>query len=341
MPTGRWPPRPSPLFSRGSKSAGSLPTGPRVGSTCTARSSVRGRATARPRRSHEGAVRGRHRLDGEPVAVVSRASARRPGSSEVARRGEGTRTEEEEALVTPADLDASSAVVLSWLLTYAIHSTILLGLAAAIASRFADEHAWLDLVWKTALLGPLVTASLQVGSNVIPLGGRWPIGVAAPVAGARAMPLAPRTETALKPEQTRRASRCRRPPTAEDRACSRRFRLPSATARGIEWLVCGLRSPCCHGWRSVLSAWSGSARAFSACIGPSVRGRSCLLPIYARRSRRCATPPASDLRYGSPRARRVRSLLRLQVDRSCCRSGFCSSSTPTSSGPRWHTRWRM
>ena len=94
--------------------------------------------------------------------------------------------------MTPVDLDASSAAVLSWLLTYAIHSTILLGAAVAIASRFADEHAWLDLVWKTALLGPLVTASVQVGSDVIPLGGRWPIATAAPVAGAPAMPLAPR-----------------------------------------------------------------------------------------------------------------------------------------------------
>jgi len=104
--------------------------------------------------------------------------------------------------VIPVDLDTSSAAVLSWLLTYAIHSTILLGAAVVVATRFADEHAWLDLVWKTALLGPLVTASVQVGSNVIPLGGRWPIGIAAPLADARAMPLAPRTETALKPEQT-------------------------------------------------------------------------------------------------------------------------------------------
>jgi HEAT repeat protein/beta-lactamase regulating signal transducer with metallopeptidase domain len=104
--------------------------------------------------------------------------------------------------VTLADLDASSAVVLAWLLTYAIHSTILLAVAAAIASRFADEQAWLDLVWKTALLGPLVTASLQVGANVIPLGGRWPIEIAAPVTSAPAMPLAPRAETALTPEPT-------------------------------------------------------------------------------------------------------------------------------------------
>jgi HEAT repeat protein/beta-lactamase regulating signal transducer with metallopeptidase domain len=77
--------------------------------------------------------------------------------------------------VTLANLDAFSAAAIAWLLTYAIHSTILLGAARAIAARFADEHAWLDLVWKTALLGPIVTASLQIGADVIPLGGRWPL----------------------------------------------------------------------------------------------------------------------------------------------------------------------
>ncbi len=88
------------------------------------------------------------------------------------------------------------------MLTYLIHSTILLGAAMAIAARFADEHTWLDRIWKTALLGPLVTASLQVGSDAIPLGGRWPIGIAAPVAGARAMPPAQRIETPREPPQT-------------------------------------------------------------------------------------------------------------------------------------------
>ena len=87
--------------------------------------------------------------------------------------------------MTLIDLDAASAVILSWLLTYAIHSTIVLGVALIIALRFADEHAWLDLVWKAALLGPLVTASVQVGSGVIPLGGRWPIGIAAPMPAPR------------------------------------------------------------------------------------------------------------------------------------------------------------
>ena len=83
------------------------------------------------------------------------------------------------------------------LLTYAIHSTILLGVALIIALRFADEHAWLDLVWKAALLGPLVTASVQVGSGLIPLGGRWPIGRGAD-AGADAS--AYRRRAGLPPE---------------------------------------------------------------------------------------------------------------------------------------------
>ena len=125
--------------------------------------------------------------------------------------------------MTLIDLDAASAVILSWLLTYAIHSTILLGVALIIALRFADEHAWLDLVWKAALLGPLVTASVQVGSGVIPLGGRWPIGIAAPmpapIEDARAVPPAathgrsaaracvgPSVVTGTPPRRARRAA---------------------------------------------------------------------------------------------------------------------------------------
>ena len=100
--------------------------------------------------------------------------------------------------MTLIDLDTGSAVILSWLLTYAIHSTILLGVALIIALRFADEHAWLDLVWKAALLGPLVTASVQVGSGLIPLGGRWPIGIAAPMRAP--MPVPTEDARALPPE---------------------------------------------------------------------------------------------------------------------------------------------
>jgi HEAT repeat protein/beta-lactamase regulating signal transducer with metallopeptidase domain len=58
-------------------------------------------------------------------------------------------------------------------MTYAIHSTILLAVAAVAAWRCADQHAWLDLIWKAALIGPLVTASLQLDPIARPLGERW------------------------------------------------------------------------------------------------------------------------------------------------------------------------
>jgi HEAT repeat protein/beta-lactamase regulating signal transducer with metallopeptidase domain len=74
--------------------------------------------------------------------------------------------------MTPADLEAGATVVLVWLLTYAIHSTILLAVAACAAWRFADDHAWLDVIWKTAVIAPMVTASLNIGALPLPLPGR-------------------------------------------------------------------------------------------------------------------------------------------------------------------------
>ncbi len=59
----------------------------------------------------------------------------------------------------------------SWLLTYLLHSTLLLGTAWIITHRGVRSPALRDLIWKTALLGGLVTASVQVGSGWTPLAG--------------------------------------------------------------------------------------------------------------------------------------------------------------------------
>jgi HEAT repeat protein/beta-lactamase regulating signal transducer with metallopeptidase domain len=75
--------------------------------------------------------------------------------------------------------------VLSWLLTYAIHSTMLLVAAAVAAWKLADHHAWLDAIWKTALIAPLVTASLNVAPVARPLGGRWEMPAATTASGAK------------------------------------------------------------------------------------------------------------------------------------------------------------
>lgn len=77
-------------------------------------------------------------------------------------------------------LDAVAAALVPWLLTYAMHSTILLGCALLMTRLLSDHHAWLDVIWKTALIGPLVTASLDLGPNTIPLANSAP----APIANA-------------------------------------------------------------------------------------------------------------------------------------------------------------
>jgi HEAT repeat protein/Zn-dependent protease with chaperone function len=117
--------------------------------------------------------------------------------------------------MTPADLDAAAAVVLSWLLTYAIHSTILLTLAAVAARRLAEQHGWLDLIWKTALIVPLVTSGLHLDPIALPLGKRWTMPSVTMVTGAPMSAPAPTTvtETAATPVST--VERVTTPPVAD------------------------------------------------------------------------------------------------------------------------------
>jgi HEAT repeat protein/beta-lactamase regulating signal transducer with metallopeptidase domain len=59
----------------------------------------------------------------------------------------------------------------SWLLTYLLHSTLLLGGAWLMTRRLIQSAAIRELVWKAAMLGGLATAMLQVGLGFVPLGG--------------------------------------------------------------------------------------------------------------------------------------------------------------------------
>ncbi len=76
-----------------------------------------------------------------------------------------------------ADFDT---LALAWLLTYLIHSTLLLMVAAA-ATRWLSERsvAWGQLVWRGALFGGLLTASLQVAFDLAPRAGRLELQTAA------------------------------------------------------------------------------------------------------------------------------------------------------------------
>ncbi len=61
--------------------------------------------------------------------------------------------------------------LLSWLLTYTLHST-LLGAGAWLVTGLIRGHALRATLWKAALLGGLLTTGMQMGLQVQPWGGR-------------------------------------------------------------------------------------------------------------------------------------------------------------------------
>ena len=111
--------------------------------------------------------------------------------------------------MTSADLLAVCTALVSWLMTYAIHSTIVLVAVAVVARRRPDEHAWLDWLWKAALIGPILTASLQAAAGLAPVGGRWTIAgdltgsIAVPTRPAAPMPVPASSEDGSEPGSAR------------------------------------------------------------------------------------------------------------------------------------------
>src|SRR5262247_56429 len=72
-----------------------------------------------------------------------------------------------------------------WLLTYLVHSTVILGAVWLVASLPRVGDAVREILWKTALIGGIVTATVQTAVAREPLGGQ--------------LRLAPRTTGALPP----------------------------------------------------------------------------------------------------------------------------------------------
>ena len=64
--------------------------------------------------------------------------------------------------------------IAAWLLTVAIHGVVLLLAAWMIDTWVVSlRGTWRELLWRTALFGCVLTATLQVASQQSPLGGRW------------------------------------------------------------------------------------------------------------------------------------------------------------------------
>lgn len=86
---------------------------------------------------------------------------------------------------------AWAAPAAAWMLTYLLHSTVLLALAAAVGFALGERRAALqEVIWKCALIGGLATASLQAGLGWTPLAGSWELpGTAGVVAADGSEPL--------------------------------------------------------------------------------------------------------------------------------------------------------
>lgn len=72
---------------------------------------------------------------------------------------------------------------LAWMLTYLLHSTLLLGLAWLVSKPLSRwSVAAEEAVWKVALVGALFTASIQLAAGWQPVAGRWNLAATPPAA---------------------------------------------------------------------------------------------------------------------------------------------------------------
>ena len=67
----------------------------------------------------------------------------------------------------------SLATLVGWLLTYLVHSTLLLGGAWLVTRPLAGAPQVRETIWRVALLGALVTTTAQAMVVRAPLAGEW------------------------------------------------------------------------------------------------------------------------------------------------------------------------
>ena len=86
-------------------------------------------------------------------------------------------------------------LAVAWLGTYALHSTLLLSLAWALTRWAVRSHGAREAIWKAALVGGLLTASVQLAVGFEPVFGRLSIAGERP---AMATAAAARSDEAVK-----------------------------------------------------------------------------------------------------------------------------------------------
>jgi hypothetical protein len=95
-------------------------------------------------------------------------------------------------MVTVSTMATIAATALAWLLTYAMHSTLLLTAAWGVTRRLGRRSLVLqETIWRCALVGGIVTASMQLAFAQVgrtPVVGGWTLAPGAAVETSAAMP---------------------------------------------------------------------------------------------------------------------------------------------------------
>jgi Zn-dependent protease with chaperone function len=95
---------------------------------------------------------------------------------------------------------------LDWMLTYLLHSTVLLG-GTWVACRFisAERLALREALWRLALVGGLITSTLQLATGIEGIGGSWSLADI-PAPAATSAPAADSTAGTLPEARARGAA---------------------------------------------------------------------------------------------------------------------------------------
>jgi hypothetical protein len=186
----------------------------------------------------------------------------------------------------------------AWLLTYLIHSTLLIAAVWLISRRLDGRPAALDALWKTALVGGLLTATLQTGAGVSPWGGR--LDLAAASAAEPAVASAPADGATL---------------AADDSADETAAHASAATRDAIA---------------------TGTVERSAADAAPAKRSRSKADRSAARRERSRHAGDSIDSAAGSSAGAEADSSVRVEADSSAAAStepAVADSAAPSGAEP--------
>ncbi len=178
-----------------------------------------------------------------------------------------------------------SAIMTAWLLTVALHGGVLLALAWVVDRALRDsgglrDGAWRESLWRAALCGGVLTATLQAASGLPSLAGRWQFVPAqsstiatAATPSATHLPLNEPSISATKnkltePHKIPTATESQ-PLSAQPENLAKRLAAIGEVVRSSSWtiwIVCGWLAGALIALARVLRSWLALHRALALAV---------------------------------------------------------------------------